>query len=568
MKRRIILLLAVAVLLFTLASCECKHKECSEVSCTTPSVCLRCEAVIEEAWGHTFDDATCTTPKTCSVCAATQGEALGHTWVEATCTTPKTCSVCNVTEGRALGHAWVEATCTAPQTCSVCNVTEGRALGHAWVDATCTMPKTCSVCGAIEGRALGHTWEDATCLMPKICSVCETTEGVALGHSYTETIILDATCCEDGKKEFSCDRCSDSYTETFTFIEYSANEVYEMSKNSVGEIITYDRSGAEHALGSGFVYSADGKIITNYHVIEDSYSAKITIAGVTYDIKQVLAYNKDKDLAILKIDATDLAAVSICNKEHAVGKTVFAFGSSKGLTATFSQGIITCADREVDGVSCVQHDSAISGGNSGGPLINSYGEVIGVNTWTIKDSQNLNLAVSVNELQNLTYGTPLTVSEFYEKECDIFTKVKNYIVERGVYDSKYNDYTVTLGYKYSSNGSKYTRKAAYDVDDNTIEFYLVIDNNYLVAITIDAIDGVYAWDYLDSADYYMKGTLYATTYTTNTYLGYYSNNIYSSSLRQSIRELASAMVTHLCSYLDEDFSSIGVTAEDLGFYYF
>ena len=94
--------------------------------------------------------------------------------------------------------------------------------------------------------------------------------------------------------------------------ELTANEVFELAKNSVGEITTYDKSGAELALGTGFVYSSDGKIVTNYHVIEDAYSAKIAIGGSTYTVQHVLAYDKNIDLAVLKISATGLTTLNVC----------------------------------------------------------------------------------------------------------------------------------------------------------------------------------------------------------------------------------------------------------------
>lgn len=387
-----------------------------------------------------------------------------------------------------------------------------------------------------------------------------------IDHDYKEEIVTSPTCLQFGIKEFTCSNCGDTYTNNFSMAELSASEVFEASKNSVGEIVTYNKNGGEVALGTGFTYSSDGKIITNYHVIEDMYSAKITINGKKYAIQSVLAYDKDIDLAVLKINATNLAVLDICKNNHSVGKAVYAFGSSKGLTATFSQGIITHADRELDGVHYVQHDAAISSGNSGGPLINQYGEVIGINTMTIRDSQNLNFAISVNELDNLIYGTPLTTAQFYEKECDVFTKVKNYVIQKGSYDRSDNEYSLILGYSYPSDYSaKYTREICYDVANDEFSLMLIIDTDYVVAIYIDEIDSVYDWGYLDKNDYYMSGTLYASTYTSNHLLGYSYNNISYSSLRTSVRELASSMVNLLLSYINADFDEIGVTAVDLGF---
>ena len=542
-----------------------------DANCVTPKTCSVCTTTEGEALGHTWVDADCVTPKTCSVCATTEGEALGHTWVDADCVTPKTCSVCATTEGEALGHTWVDADCITPKTCSECDETEGRALGHDWVDADCLNPKTCSECDETEGEALGHNWVDADCLNPKTCSECDETEGEALGHDWVEYIETEASCTSSGTKSFKCDNCNDSYTEEYSLPSYSATEIHDMTEKSVGEILTYDKSGSGLALGTCFAYSADGKIITNYHVIDGAYSAEISIAGKTYPVKKVLAYDKDIDVAILKIDA-ELSPVKLCASEHKIGATVYAFGSSKGLTATFSQGIIT-SNRELDGVVYVQHDAAISSGNSGGPLINEYGEVIAINTMTVKDSQNLNFAINVSELDNLKYNEQLTMSEFFEKECDVYTKLKNYIVKKGVYDDSSNCYRFKFAQSKSSDGKyQYTSYITYYVANDNISFRFDIDDTTkysswsMVNFYLDGnIDGVYRWYYTNSEDYEMNGLLYANTYTDDTLLGYSNNNIYSSSLRSTIRNLASTMMDFLISNIDRYLSDSGVSSSDLGF---
>ena len=469
-------------------------------------------------------------------------------------------------------HTWKSATCAAPKTCSKCQLTEGAALGHAWVSATCTAPKTCSRCQKTSGEAVGHSWEDATCTTPKTCSSCQATSGTALEHDYTETVTVAATCQGSGTKKFSCSNCTSSYTEAYELEKYDATSIHDMCAKSICEITTYDKSGSALALGSGFVYSDDGKIVTNFHVIDGAYSIKINLNGTTYTVQYVLTYDKDIDAAILKIDAKNLESVKICDKTHKVGEEVYAFGSSKGLTATFSRGIITYSNREMDGVVYTQHDAAISSGNSGGPLINQFGEVIGINTLTIKDSQNLNFAINISELSNLSKETKLTVSEFYEKECDVFSKLKNHIVEKGTYKTSSSAgayYVLNLGSFYSSDYSyKYTRYAYYYVAKDYITLDFASSSGSYVYFKITEPDGVYDWNYFDDSNYVMSGILYANTYTTDTLLGYNYNNISYSSLRATIRELASTYMSALLSYIDKDFKTIGVTAEDLGFYYY
>ena len=265
-----------------------------------------------------------------------------------------------------------------------------------------------------------------------------------------------------------------------------------------------------------------------------------------------------------------MSVLDICTKEHSVGKAVYAFGSSKGLTATFSQGIITYADREINGVHYVQHNTAISSGNSGGSLINRFGEIIGINTMTMIDSQNLNFAISTKELSILVYGTPLTVAEFYEKECDAFLKMKNYIIQKGTYDSEDNEYDLTFDIiRDSSSGLSTMTTATYDCSSQEIELSLFLTNSTssnLLTITIDEIDGTYQWSYIDNNNYFMRGTINASTWTSNSLLGVSSyGNTPTTSLATSVRKLSSSMMNILLLRIYTDFLDISLTPADLGF---
>ena len=495
-----------------------------------------------------------------------------HEWEDATCLAPLTCTKCEETAGEPLGHAWEDATCTEAKTCSRCKQTDGVALGHTWGDATCTDPEICSTCNATQGSALGHNWQDATCTEPEYCAVCHLEQGAPLDHDYRETVTRAPSCDKHGVMTYTCKHCNDKYTQEVTAATYTSTEIYNLYKSSVGEVLTYDRNGSELALGTCVVYSADGKLITNFHVIENAYSATVKIDGKTYDVKYVLAYDRDIDLAVIQISASGLKPATLCAKDHATGGTVYALGSSRGLELTMSQGIITHSNRVLDGVVYTQHDAAISGGNSGGPLINEFGEVIGINTMTVRDSQNLNFAINISEMDNLVYGTKLTMQQFYDKECNPYLRLKNYIIENGsYYTSSGGYYVVHLGNQYSSDySSKYSRYAYYYVSDGEITLDMVIDDgDYWLYVTLtEDMSGVYAWDYFDDYGYKMGGTLYANTFDSDTLLGYSYNNISYSSIRSSVRELASTMVVLLAMHIDTDFSAIGITAQDLGFYYF
>lgn len=141
--------------------------------------------------------------------------------------------------------------------------------------------------------------------------------------------------------------------------------------------------------GSGFVWSAEGHVITNFHVIQNASRVQVTLSdGESYDA-EVIGYAAEKDLAVLKIDAPSrmLKPIPRGNSEGLrVGQSVYAIGNPFGLDQTLTTGIVSALGREIESVSgvpirdVIQTDAAINPGNSGGPLLDSSGRLIGVNT--------------------------------------------------------------------------------------------------------------------------------------------------------------------------------------------
>lgn len=195
--KRVLYILGLSVLLFTLSACGCRH-EWQDASCTQAKVCRLCGQRDGAAMGHNWLDATCETPKTCSVCGQTEGAPLEHDWQDATCARPRNCALCGITEGTALDHSWVDADCDTPKTCTLCHATEGVPLGHSWLDATCDTPKTCSICAATDGNAPGHKWTKATCTQAQTCTACGIQGSGPLEHKW-----VDATC----EEPVHCDYC-------------------------------------------------------------------------------------------------------------------------------------------------------------------------------------------------------------------------------------------------------------------------------------------------------------------------------------------------------------------------
>lgn len=206
------------------------------------------------------------------------------------------------------------------------------------------------------------------------------------------------------------------YTANWTPKEYTPEELYTMVTPSVIEIHVYDKNGEYFAQGSGFFIDAEGTAVTNYHVIEEAYSADaITSDECAHTVTKVIAWDKELDLAIIQCDISNSQPLTISQREITTGETVYTVGSSLGLTGTISDGIVSAASREVEGVECIQITAPISHGNSGGPLLNRFGEAIGINSMTLNEGQNLNFAINIHLLDSLDRSSPVTMEEFYSE---------------------------------------------------------------------------------------------------------------------------------------------------------
>ena len=169
----------------------------------------------------------------------------------------------------------------------------------------------------------------------------------------------------------------------------SLQEIYKKCIGSVVSITASSQSGKSS--GTGIVLSADGYLITNHHVIENAQ----VIAVQTSDDRQfqasIIGSDEASDLAVLKVDATDLQPAEFGDSgKLAVGDRVVAIGDPLGaqLRGTMTSGIVSAINRDLEvndrTMTLIQTDAALNNGNSGGPLINCYGQVIGINTMKLR----------------------------------------------------------------------------------------------------------------------------------------------------------------------------------------
>ncbi|MGL5835746.1 MAG: HhoA/HhoB/HtrA family serine endopeptidase [Waterburya sp.] len=165
----------------------------------------------------------------------------------------------------------------------------------------------------------------------------------------------------------------------------------------------------QRGMGSGFVVSSDGLILTNAHVVEGSEQVKVTLKdGKSYPGK-VLGRDPLTDVAVIKIDAANLPAVTFADSDNLQpGEWAIAIGNPLGLDNTVTTGIVSATGRSSaqvgvadKRVSFIQTDAAINPGNSGGPLLNAQGQVIGINTAIIQNAQGLGFAIPVNAARDI-----------------------------------------------------------------------------------------------------------------------------------------------------------------------
>lgn len=205
-------------------------------------------------------------------------------------------------------------------------------------------------------------------------------------------------------------------------------------KCSVSCVTVYVKKNGGAAFGSGFVINADGYIVTNHHVISGALETTVKFYDGTDYTAEIVGSDSLTDIAVLKINAKDLTAIELGDSNQlSIGDQVFAIGTPYdiSLAGTLTSGYISGLNRKFDitnaygnvtkTMTLIQTDTPINSGNSGGPLINMYGQVVGINTLKL-----------VNNYDNIGFSIPITNA----------IPIINDILDDGVVSDETNDFVV------------------------------------------------------------------------------------------------------------------------------
>lgn len=199
-------------------------------------------------------------------------------------------------------------------------------------------------------------------------------------------------------------------------VNISAEAIVRRADPFFGQL--FGRRRRIEALGSGFVVASNGTVVTNAHVIEGASRILVTLSTGREMEADVLGFDRDSDLAVLKVAGHDLPAVALgSSSDLMIGETVIALGNPLGLANTVTIGVLSARGRTVPAetgerlfTDFLQTDASINPGNSGGPLVNLDGDVIGINTAIVAGAEGIGFAIPADRVRRvvddlLRYGS-------------------------------------------------------------------------------------------------------------------------------------------------------------------
>ncbi len=187
--------------------------------------------------------------------------------------------------------------------------------------------------------------------------------------------------------------------------------IYRQTLPSLATIEVKTRDD-EKLIGAGFLAMHDGVAVTAWHLLSDARHVSARFAdGSLVEVSGVIDFDETRDVALVRLTATNHPLAALAATNPPIGARAYAVGAPKGYEFSISEGLIS-QNQYIDGFTQDQFSCPISPGNSGGPLLNSAGEVVGVVTWSQKDAQNLNFATPASCLLKLnSHADPIPWSQ-------------------------------------------------------------------------------------------------------------------------------------------------------------
>ncbi len=264
--------------------------------------------------------------------------------------------------------------------------------------------------------------------------------------------------------------------------ELAPEQIYEKVNNSVVIVLAYDSEGNQFNQGSGVVIDEEGYIITNYHIMKNASKASVVHSNL-FENAELIGGDEESDILFIKISKSYLSAIdSPESDEVKIGQKIYAIGSPMGYENTISDGIVS-GYRKFDKMNLIQITASISPGSSGGAVVNSKGELIGISTYTISEGQNINFAIPIGvigeiEIKPFVFKQTKPVDAKIEK-----IETENNIKIAQIHNKSYNPKAV----EYFNKGKELNSKA-YDQNKkkDKLNFYRQAIQNFDNAIRNDS----------------------------------------------------------------------------------
>jgi Tfp pilus assembly protein PilF len=176
--------------------------------------------------------------------------------------------------------------------------------------------------------------------------------------------------------------------------------IFRENDRSVGVVAAYDAAGKAFSHGSGFVVSDSGSFVTSYHILSNASSARVMLGGRVYEVEGVLFSDRENDIILLKISGTGLPAVkSGDSRETRPAERVYLMDNLQGTGNRIAEGEVSGV-KDIAGKRMLQVALSFSGGSSGGPIFNQYGEVIGLAAMVVNDGKPVSFAVPIETVKD------------------------------------------------------------------------------------------------------------------------------------------------------------------------